>query len=830
MSTPDQIPPRVFISYSHDSPEHADRVLALSDRLRKDGIDCILDQYELSPPEGWPRWMDRHICDADFVLMLCTETYYRRVMGKEKPGIGRGVRWEGNLIYQHIYDDDSINSRFIPVLFDSGQLDHMPKPLKGATHYRLDTDDGYELLYRRLTDQPAVEKPKLGQLRSLPPRNRKQDFFAPPWNVPFERNPFFTGREQVLQDLRDDLVRDSQAALSQTRAISGLGGVGKTQTAVEYAYRHRDDYTAVLWLRADSPEAITGGLVAMAKTLNLPEQDAQNQTEAVDAARRWLESNEGWLLIFDNADDPSLIEPFRPTGARGHILLTSRAQVFDNLGIAEPVTIDQLPPAKALEFLLKRTGREDCNEAERKAAAKLARELAYLPLALEQAGAYILAARSQFQVYLLSYRAHRLELLERSEPKAGNYPESVVTTWSMNFEQIEKESEASADLLRFCAFLSPNEIPLELIALGASELGPALAAALADAKDDPLLVNAALQPLARYSLIRHDVDANTFAIHRLVQEVLRDRMASEVRKTWAERTVRAIARAFPSPTEFVNWALCQRLLPQARVAATLVEQWDFELPEAGTLLHNAAAYLYHRARYAEAEPFYQQALPINEKALGPDHPEVATTLNNLALLYKDQGKLAEAEPLYQRALEIWEKALGPDHPEVAKALNNLAALYYKQGKLAEAEPLYQQALKITEKALGPDHPEVATTLNNLALLYKDQGKVVEAESCYQRALEIMEKALGPDHPRVATTLNNLASLYQDQGKHVEAESLYQRALEIWEKALGPDHPLVATTLENYADLLRATQRESEADELAAGAVAIRENHARNNPR
>ncbi len=828
MSTPDQIHPQVFISYSHDSPEHADRVLALSDRLLDEGIDCILDQYELSPPEGWPQWMVRHIRDADFVLMLCTETYYRRVMGDEKPGKGRGVRWEGKLIYQHIYDADSTNSKFIPVLFDSGQLEHIPTPLKGATHYRLDTDDGYELLYRRLTDQPAVEKPELGQLRSLPARDRRQDFFASPWNVPFERNRFFTGREQVLRDLRDDLVRDRQAALSQTRAISGLGGVGKTQTAVEYAYRHRDDYTAVLWVRADSPEAITGGLVAMAKTLNLPEQDAENQSEAVDAARRWLESNDGWLLIFDNADDPSLIGPFRPTAARGHILLTSRAQVFDNLGIAEPVTIEQLPPDKALEFLLKRTGREDCTEAEQKAAAKLARELAYLPLALEQAGAYILEVKTRFQDYLFSYRRRRLELLERLGPKAGNYPESVVTTWSMNFEQIEEESEASADLLRFCAFLSPNEIPLELIALGASELGPALAADLADAKDEPLLVNEALQPLARYSLIRHDVDANTFAIHRLVQEVLRNKLAPDVREAWAERTVRAVARAFPTP-EFANWPLCQRLLPQARVAAMLVDQWDFEFPEAGTLLNNAASYLYCRARYAEAEPLYQRALEICEKALGPDDPKVATALNNLALLYEDQGKLAEAESLYLRALEIWKKALGLDHPQVAKALNNLAALYDNQGKLAEAEPLYQRALEIKEKALGPDHPSVAVTLNNLADVYRQQGKAAQAELLHKRALRIRKKVLEPDHPDLAVTLNNLGMLYQVQGKLDEAESRYQRALEIWEKALGPDHPKMATTLENYAALLRATQRESEADELAARAATIRENHARNNP-
>src|SRR5438876_7162170 len=131
-------PPIVFISYSHDSPEHADRVLELSDRLRADGIDCVLDQYEISPPEGWPRWMDKWIRDSPFVLMICTQTYYRRVMGEEAPGLGFGVRWEGNLIYQHIYATGTLNSKFIPVLFTSGEVAHIPTPMQGVTHYEVD--------------------------------------------------------------------------------------------------------------------------------------------------------------------------------------------------------------------------------------------------------------------------------------------------------------------------------------------------------------------------------------------------------------------------------------------------------------------------------------------------------------------------------------------------------------------------------------------------------------------------------------------------------------------------------------------------------------------
>ena len=239
-------------------------------------------------------------------------------------------------------------------------------------------------------------------------------------------------------------------------------------------------------------------------------------------------------------------------------------------------------------------------------------------------------------------------------------------------------------------------------------------------------------------------------------------------------------------------------------------------------LNNLAAVYYVHGKYAEAESFYKRSLSILEKVQGPDSPEVATILNNLAELYRAQGKYAEAEPLYKRLLIIEEKALGPDDPNVAASLNNLALLYANQGKYSEAEPLYRRALTIQQKAFGADHPEVAATLNNLAELYRRQRKYSEAEPLYKNSLAIVEKAEGPDHPHVAASLNNLAQLYDDQGKHSEAEPLYRRSLEIREKALGPDHPDVAESLYNLAALCRVQGRYAEAEPLYRRALAIQE--------
>jgi tetratricopeptide (TPR) repeat protein len=770
--------------------------------------------------------MDKQIRDADFVLMVCTETYYSRVMGEEEPGKGLGVRWEGNLIYQHIYNPGTVNHRFIPVLLESGELAHIPAPVQGASYYFAQTEEGYEELYRRLTKQPEHKKPELGKVRvlgeaqklpSLEPKERKQNFFAASLtNLPFERNPFFTGREQIMNDLHAGFSRGA------TQALSGLGGLGKTQTAIEFAYRYRDDYQAVFWVRADSQLGLSSGFVEIARTLNLPEKDAQNPDDSVNAVNHWLNNNSQWLLIFDNADLPELLKGFRPRNAKGHILLTSRAQVFDTLGIAKPFEIDVMLPEEALEFLFARTGRDKGNAAEREAAVQLVEELGYLPLALEQAAAFISAKKARFQDYLAGYRKRRLQLLQESLPVTGDYPESVATTWAINFREVEEESEASSDLLRTSAFLSPDRIPLELITNGNSQLGEAISAALVEVDDNPLVLNEVLEPLTRYSFIRLDNDSQTYSIHRLVQVVLNDGMDAHTQRLYAERTVRALDLAFPG-VDFGNWQLCGRLLPHAKAVAKFIEKWDFTFDQGARLLNQAAFYSKVRGQYADAESLYKQSLTIREKALSASDPALALSLNNLAVLYESQGKYAEAEELHKRSLTIRETALGPEHSDTANSLNNLAAVYDAQGKYSEAEPLYKRSLTITEKALGPEHPDVALGLNNLASLYHSQEKYAEAEPLYERSLTIREKVQGPEHPDVALGLNNLAELYREQGKYDEAEALFKRSLAIRERVLGPNHRDVATSFNNLAALYRARGRNAEAEPLLNLSLVIFEN-------
>jgi tetratricopeptide (TPR) repeat protein len=309
-----------------------------------------------------------------------------------------------------------------------------------------------------------------------------------------------------------------------------------------------------------------------------------------------------------------------------------------------------------------------------------------------------------------------------------------------------------------------------------------LAAKLAEAVDDPLVLDELLRPLLRYSLVRRNEETRSYSIHPMVQEVVREGLSEHERREWAERAVRAVNVAFPH-IQFENWPECDRLLAHALACVGFIDSFGMEFVEATRLLNQAGYYLKQRAQYAQTEGLYRRALEIREKALGPERPDTAISLNNLAELHRVQGRDKEAEPLYRRALEINEKALGPEHPDTAISLNNLALLYYGQGNYDKAEPPLRQALEIREKALGPEHPDTANSLSNLAELYRTQGRHKEAEPLNRQALEIREKALGPEHPDTAISLNNLAGVLNDQGKHAEAEPLYRRGLAIFEKAL-----------------------------------------------
>jgi tetratricopeptide (TPR) repeat protein len=621
--------------------------------------------------------------------------------------------------------------------------------------------------------------------RAVPQRPRFPGALPWVWNIPHLRNPNFTGRESLLAELRAALTSGQPAALTQ--AISGLGGVGKTQLAVEYAYRHAAEYDVVWWVRAEGPATLTADYAGLAEELELPQKDAPEQRVVIEAMRRWLGQNGGWLLAFDNAPGPMELRDYLPQAATGHVLVTSRNPSWR--GVASPLSVQVMERAESVDFLLKRTG-----QADKETAAELAKALGDLPLALEQAGAYVEATGGSLAAYLDLFCHRQRELLSRGKPST-DYPYTVATTWELSFQQVQQASPAGADLLNLCTFLAPDDIPRDLLSEGAQHLPQPLAEAVAD----PLAFDEAVAALRRYSLIEAGGDA--LSVHRLVQAVAHDRLSKEAHRTWAEAAVGLVNRAFPFESDDVRtWPQCSRLLSHTLAAVGHAEALEVASEATGRLLNQAGLYLRGRAEFAEARAAFERALVVYEQALGPGHPYVATAVNNLGLVLIDLGDLAGAKVALERALTIDEAAFDPDHPNVARDVNSLGLVLQDLGDLAGARAAFEWALAIDEAAFGSDHPNVAIGVNNLGNVLKDLGDLAGAKVALERALAIDEAAFGSDHPNVAIRVNNLGNVLRDLGDLAGARAHYERALRIFREFLGEDHPKTVTVRSNLDSL------------------------------
>ena len=589
----------------------------------------------------------------------------------------------------------------------------------------------------KISDLLLQKDTKLANLQKLLP---------PIWNVPFSQNPNFTGREQTLAELYSVLLSNQPGAWKE--ALWGMGGVGKTQIAVEYAYRHKAEYEIVWWLRSEEPTTLSSDYAAMATDLDLAEKGLKEQSEIVKAVRRWLEHNSGWLLIFDNAQNPKSLNDFLPRGGGGHVIMTSRNPEWGS--DAKVLEIKVFSRQESIDFLLDRTKLKD--DA---AAGALAEVLGDLPLALEQAAAYISKGGMPFSRYLEMFKKHRKKILERGEPTA--YLATVATTWEISLQRVLEDSPAGADLLKLFSFLAPDEIPKSLLIGGAEHLPETLASAI----EDELELEDAISALRGYSLMSMAEGLDSFSIHRLVQAVTLDRLSEDDRKEWAESAIRLVNDAFPfDVNNLETWEESRRLLPHALAAAGNAESEYLEIAseETAGLLNQAAGYLQMKGEFLEAKNNLEQALKIDEAVYGPDHPNVATIANNRGSVLQDLGELDEARKCFERALKIDEAVYGPDHLAVAIDVNNLGSVLKDLGELDEARKCFERALKIDEAVYGPDHPNVARDVNNLGLVLKDLGELDEARKYFERVLGILRKFLGDEHPLIQTVKENLDSL------------------------------------------------------------------------
>jgi tetratricopeptide (TPR) repeat protein len=662
-------------------------------------------------------------------------------------------------------------------------------------------------------------------------------------NLP-PRNLNFSGRDGQLLALHDNLHAGVTAVVLPTAAVHGLGGVGKTQLVLEYAHRFASDYDVIWWIPAEQPTSAVAALADVARRLGIP--PAADQDEMVAGLFELLRDQGRWLLVYDNAESPAQLSGLLPPGGRGHVLVTSRWSAWG--AQASPLELDVLVRAESIEFLRRRTGIRDD-----KGPAALAELVGDLPLALEEAAAYLEETRENLGDYLELLRDRSRELFGLDDPAGDSAPDSdrrrVATVWSLSLDRVHAQAPAAEALLSLCAFLAA-EIPRDLPARHPDVLPGDLAALTRDR----LAYNRALAAIGRYSLAA--VSPASVGLHRLVQAVIRARLGEAGERAWAEAAVNLLRAAFPNDSwEVSSWPACELLLPHLLAVAGHAERLGIAGEAVSWLLDRASTYLRERGQYRQAKPLAERgltiaeatagpddpqvawrcdelgrvlqalgdlpgareqserALAIGEAALGPDHPSVATWRNNLGLVLQDLGDLAGAREQFERALATGEATLGPDHREVGVRRNNLGFVLRALGDLPGAREQYERALAISEAALGPDHPSVGIRRDNLGNVLRALGDLPGAREQLERALAISEAALGPDHPSVGIRRNNLGLVLQDLGDLPGAREQLERALAISEAALGPDHPQVRTLRHNL-DSVTTHQRGAEPRQLS----------------
>jgi tetratricopeptide (TPR) repeat protein/transcriptional regulator with XRE-family HTH domain len=642
---------------------------------------------------------------------------------------------------------------------------------------------------------------------------------VPASNIPIRVPTHFMGRDDALTAIETALGHVAIAALH------GLRGVGKTTLAAAYAERHRGDYRATWWIRAQLERTMRADLVALGVRLGWVGKDEQEPPALEMVMEHLRYEGESILLIFDNAIDADELTPYLPRGGAARVLITSNFHDFS--GLAEQIEIPLWPEAVGAHYILTRTRRE----AERAVAEHLSDALGGLPLAHEQAATYCARLGIALTDYARRFADAPVRMLdtEKDAPREYHNKLTVAKTFSLAIDEATKLHPAAEQLIVYAALLAPEPIPLFLFAEVREKFSEPLTSALANDGLDEAVAALLAFALVDRQTIADERDAaittDTIRLHRLVREVAAER-ASQARESMRCTLLEAVAALYPKDVFDApkTWPRARRLDQHgSALVRSNPDLTNFTAEAASQLLDRLASYRHSAlAAYESARSLFERALAIREKAFGTDHPLTASSLNNLARLIWDQGDLTASRGLFERALAIREKVLGPEDRRTASSLNNLASLLQSQGDLSRARPLFERALTIRENVCGPDHPLTASSLNNLARLLRDQGVFAEAQPLCERALAIREMVLGPEDPRTAASLNNLGRILQGRQSLTAARGLFERAVGICEKVLGPEHPYTAVGLNNLSTLLRAQGDIAGAQSLCERALAIRE--------
>ncbi|MBD2897347.1 FxSxx-COOH system tetratricopeptide repeat protein [Spirillospora sp. NPDC000708] len=630
------------------------------------------------------------------------------------------------------------------------------------------------------------------------------------WGKVPPRNKNFTGRTDLLERLRGGLANRVTAVVPH--ALHGLGGVGKTQMAVEYAYRYRSAYDLVWWIPADQPVLVRSSLASLAQPLGLPSASVSGVEDAANAVLDALRRGEpytNWLLIFDNADEPEELTETLPQGP-GHVLITSRNHRW--AGVVDAVPIDVFTREESIEFLTRRVPRGISEEN----ADRLAEELGDLPLALEQAGALHAETGIQVEQYLQLLEEHTSQLLSQGKPT--EYPVSMTAAWALSVASLEEKMPEALDLLRYCAFFGPEPIPRDSF----SKVVPGLSPGLTTLIRDPIKLSRAIGELGRFALARLDIPARTIQVHRLIQALVRDEV-SEADQERLRHEVHLLLAAYtpPNPNDSSNWGKFLNALGHMEPAGVA----ECSEPSVRDFCLQMITYLYASGDVSSAQSFAESFLEVWTASSGTDHEDVLKLRVEMCNITRELGLYEEAATLGAQTLAMAEKALGLDHDTTLRALRGRATDLRASGDFQQAHQIDDDVLRRFESKFPDDEWSIWRAKNSVALDHGLKSDYTNARLLLEQVyLEVLETGKAAGDP--ASYLNiytGLARAVRLGGDFSEACDLGEDAYAFGIEELTPDHPW---TLRTGKDLSIARRRAGDYERAQEIAEDIHQRYVR----
>ncbi|TKK89308.1 tetratricopeptide repeat protein [Herbidospora galbida] len=628
---------------------------------------------------------------------------------------------------------------------------------------------------------------------------------APPvWERVPPKNPHFTGREDLLLALRDNVAQVSTVVLEpRASALQGQGGVGKTQLAIEYAWRYRRHYDVVYWIPAEKRELVPASLAALAPHLGLPTSAGLGIEETARTVKRALERGEPyrkWLLIFDNADDPASLRDYIPSGP-GHALITSRNPQWGSR--VQTLRVDVFDREESKTFLAKRIRRELPDEK----LDILAEKLGDLPIALEQAGALMYETAMDLDEYLALLESQTTGLMRMG--RSDDYPQSMAAAWQLSVHQLRTRLPEAIDILRCCAFFGPEPIPRDVFRRGTEAETPRIAPILAD----PLLLTKALSVLGRFALAKIDSTTRTIQVHRLIQSLLREELDPKQQHDIRHEVHLLLAHSAPKdPEDTANWKAFEELVPHIGYSNLA----ECATPDVRTFALNTVRFLYRVGNYELARARVEELIDkwtAREERDG--HPDILVARKHLGNILRGMGEYTLAYQTDHDTLQAMRKELGPDHSETMWATNSYVSTLRARGEFQRAREQRGELLRRYQDAATPDTTGMFRVRHNLAIDHSLTSDYVTARDMFQVLLRDLSTArTGVGSSMVLSTWSALSRAVRLCGDYDMAVYLGQDSFDYGRQQFSLDNHGTLLAAKDLSIALRRRGDFNEALDLA----------------